>query len=182
MSDDSTIDKMGPAEWPADYAERVAGKDCKLCDRENKGPNDWIRLNWLLVWEGTESEVYLEKRATRGLAGYSVALWKGAHIAEPGEASDESARRYWREVTALARAVHTVFQPVKLNISSMGSITPHLHTYVFPRHDADPAPGRNIPWRSLYLEPRFTEEELQSQAVKLRGAIEQDPLLSEVAG
>jgi hypothetical protein len=53
-----------------------------------------------------------------------------------------------------------------------------LAGYVFPRHPDDPAPGEHIPWRALYLEPRFTEEELREQADRVRAELERDPLLA----
>src|SRR3954469_18116185 len=44
--------------------------------------------------------------------GLSVVVWRGRHVVEPTELSDEEAAAYGREVLAVGRALETTFSAV----------------------------------------------------------------------
>ena len=78
--------------------------------------------------------------------GLSIVVWRGRHVVEPTELSDEEAAAYGREVLAVGRALETTFSAVKMNYNLLGNWVPHLHTHVVPRYADDPRPGWPFPF------------------------------------
>lgn len=78
--------------------------------------------------------------------GYTVVIWRGRHVVEPTELSDEEASAFWRETLRVGRALKQRFEPVKVNYETLGNTLPHLHTHVMPRYAEDPRPGRPFPY------------------------------------
>jgi diadenosine tetraphosphate (Ap4A) HIT family hydrolase len=134
---------MGPQDWPDDWDERKAGAGCPMCASLGTGDDDRTLAVADLVW----TEVRLERRSL--LPGYCIVVWRHGHRAEPTELEPEQADGYWREVTAVARALDAEFHPVKLNLMTLGNSVPHLHTHVVPRYAGDPAPGGPLPWDAM---------------------------------
>ena len=97
-------------------------------------------------------------------------IWRGRHVAEPTELTEEEASRYWLDVLRAARALEAVFQPVKLNYDTLGNSLPHLHTHVVPRYAEDPRPGWPFPFPEGDV-GQLPEEELRAQVEALRAAI-----------
>jgi diadenosine tetraphosphate (Ap4A) HIT family hydrolase len=152
--------------WPADWAERMAGKDCPMCASLGRGDNDF----GVCVSAGDVAEVYLERRSR--LPGYCVVVWRHGHVAEPTELDPDQAGRYWAEVLAAGRAVQARFRPVKLNYMTLGNTVPHLHTHVVPRYLDDPAPGGPIAWDDIFAADPIPDAELHRQAADLRGLLD----------
>jgi diadenosine tetraphosphate (Ap4A) HIT family hydrolase len=73
--------------------------------------------------------------------GPSVVVWRGRHVVEPTELSEEEAAAYGRDVLAVGRALETTFSAVKINDNVLGNWVPHLHTHIVPRYRDDPRPG-----------------------------------------
>jgi diadenosine tetraphosphate (Ap4A) HIT family hydrolase len=105
--------------------------------------------------------------------GYTVVIWRGRHITEPFELTDEEASSYWSEVLRVARALTSHFKPLKMNYETLGNSLPHLHTHLIPRYEIDPAPGRPFPL-SLQdgSEKHIPEAELLADARALRTLLE----------
>ena len=80
--------------------------------------------------------------------GLSIVVWRGRHVVEPTELSDEEAAAYGREVLAVGRALETTFSAVKMNYNLLGNWVPHLHTHIVPRYADDPRPGWPFPFPS----------------------------------
>jgi diadenosine tetraphosphate (Ap4A) HIT family hydrolase len=118
---------------------------------------------------GAYADVYLQ-RATP-LAGYSVAIWKDGHVAEPTELDHVAASGYWSEVLDAARVLHTHFSPAKLNFLTLGNAVPHLHTHLLPRYVDDAAPGAPFPWDLVRAAAPLDEKELEAQVLTLRRAV-----------
>jgi diadenosine tetraphosphate (Ap4A) HIT family hydrolase len=157
---------MAERGWPADWAERKAGKDCPMCAALGKGDNDF----GVSVFTGEVAEVRLERRSR--LPGYCVVVWRHGHVAEPGDLAPVQASRYWAEVLAAGRAVQACFTPVKLNYLTLGNSVPHLHTHVLPRYQDDPAPGGPIAWEAIFAADPVPEPELHRQAADLRARLD----------
>ena len=83
------------------------------------------------VYEGRWSDAYLSRFPMR--PGYTVVVWKGRHVAEPGELTTEEAAGFWGEVARVARAVDAEYRPVKMNWFHLGNGVPHLHVHLVPR-------------------------------------------------
>lgn len=148
--------------WPADWDERMAGRDCPLCETLGPRDNDFMAA----VGRLPLADVFLERRSA--FAGYCVVVWHGPHVAEPADLSPDEAAGYWRDVVDVGRAVQARFEPAKINYFTLGNTVPHLHTHVVPRPwEGDPAPGGPVPWDTLFAELR-PEDELVAQAIDLR--------------
>jgi diadenosine tetraphosphate (Ap4A) HIT family hydrolase len=148
--------------WPADWDERMAGKDCPLCAALGRGDDPYS----VAVRAGRFAEVFLERR-TR-LPGYCIVMWRLGHVAEPDELDPGQASGYWAEVVAVGRAIRARFGPVKVNYMTLGNTVPHLHTHVVPRYLDDPAPGGPIEWAQIHSADPVPEAELHRQAADLR--------------
>lgn len=96
------------------------------------------------VFAGEVSDAYLQRAAIQ--RGYTVSIWRGRHVAEPTELSDDEAAAYWLEVVRVGRALEEHLAPVKVNYDTLGNSLPHLHTHVLPRYADDPRPGWPFPF------------------------------------
>lgn len=157
---------MREGAWPGDWAERMAGKDCPLCEAVAAGDNDFS----VAVSTGDVTQVRLERR-TR-LPGYCVVIWRLGHVAEPDDLDPGQASRYWSDVMAAGRAVRARFSPVKVNYMTLGNTVPHLHTHVVPRYHDDPAPGGPIEWPEIFSPDPVPDAELRRQAADLRALLD----------
>src|SRR6185437_16971840 len=102
--------------------------------------------------------------------GLSIVVWRGRHVVEPTELSDEEAAMYGREVILVGRALETTFSAVKLNYNVLGNSVPHLHTHVIPRYADDPRPGWPFPFPEDEPPPH-PEDQLRADAEALRGLL-----------
>ena len=96
------------------------------------------------IFAGEVSDAYLQKAGVQ--RGYSVVIWRGRHVAEPTELTEQEASAYWLEVLRVGRALEAHLRPVKLNYDLLGNSLPHLHTHVIPRYADDPRPGWPFPF------------------------------------
>ena len=152
-------------QWPEDWAEQVAGRDCIMCRGLGRGDND----HTVAVAELPYSEVGLHRRSR--LPGYCIVVWRHGHIAEPMDLTPEAAAGYWRDVLDVASAVRAEFRPVKLNLMMLGNTVPHLHTHVLPRHVDDPAAGGPIRWDDIFLPEPIPAPTLVEQIAALQRRI-----------
>ena len=156
---------MALTEWPDNWQERKQGLDCLFCEQLGRGDNEQT----LAVAEMPFTEVRLERRSR--LPGYCILMWRLGHVAEPTELDREAASGYWDDLLELSRVLEKVFQPVKLNVFTLGNVIPHLHSHVVPRYLDDPAPGRTMAWEAMVSEEPSDPQILESQALLIRGAL-----------
>jgi diadenosine tetraphosphate (Ap4A) HIT family hydrolase len=123
------------------------------------------------VFEGRWTDAYVGRYPVR--PGYAYVIWKGRHVAEPTELSDEEGAGFWSEVAHVARGVTARARPVKMNWLSLGNGVPHLHVHLVPRPTDDVRAGE--PLESEAFDPHVTPEvpadELRSQAQELRALL-----------
>jgi diadenosine tetraphosphate (Ap4A) HIT family hydrolase len=93
---------------------------------------------------GEVADAYLQKERIQ--RGYSVVIWRGRHVAEPTELSEEEAGQYWLELLEAGRRLERHLLPVKVNYDILGNSLPHLHAHVIPRYADDPRPGWPFPF------------------------------------
>ena len=112
--------------------------DCELC-RSDGGTivlaNEWLRVT--LVDEPN-------------YPGYVRVIWND-HVREMIELSDGERLRLMRTVFAVEDAQIEVLDPLKMNIASLGNMTPHLHWHVIARFGDDlhyPQPVWGAPQRT----------------------------------
>jgi diadenosine tetraphosphate (Ap4A) HIT family hydrolase len=82
------------------------------------------------------------------LPGYACVVAK-RHVVEPFELSDPERIAFWEEAMRVARALHNVFEPIKMNYEIHGNTVPHLHMHLFPRFRGDPFEGLPLDTRRL---------------------------------
>lgn len=123
------------------------------------------------VLEGTWSDAYLGRHPVR--PGYVYVIWKGRHVAEPTELSDEESAGFWREVARVARGVEARHRPVKMNWLSLGNGVPHLHVHLVPRPaDDDHAGGPLEPEAFDHaMTPEVPVDDLRAEAAALRAVL-----------
>ena len=150
-------------EWPQEFYEMRRGEGCPMCaeGRPDATPHG-IRF-----FAGEVADAYLRRASIQ--RGLSVVIWRGRHVAEPSELTEEEAATYWRELLLVGRAIEQVVRPVKMNYNLLGNSLPHLHTHVVPRYADDPKPGWPFPFPEEDPEP-FPDDELQRDVDALRAA------------
>ena len=112
--------------------------DCELCKSDGGTivlANEWLRVT--LVEEPN-------------YPGYVRVIWN-EHVREMTELRDEERLRLMRTVFAVEDAQIEVLEPLKINIASLGNMTPHLHWHVIARFADDlhyPQPVWGAPQRT----------------------------------
>src|SRR5437870_6006817 len=92
------------------------------------------------IFAGRVSDAYLV-HGDVGQPGYTIAIWRGRHVADLTDLTDTDAATYLREVVIVARALESHYKPAKLNLEMLGNTVPHLHTHIVPRYVTDDSPG-----------------------------------------
>jgi diadenosine tetraphosphate (Ap4A) HIT family hydrolase len=128
------------ARWPVNWGELIRGVGCEMC----AAGRPEVTPYGVLIGRGVHTDSYLQRAAIQ--RGYTVVIWRGRHVTEPTELSDEEASAYWRDVLTTAKALISYYAPMKMNYETLGNSLPHLHTHLVPRYSTgDPNPGRPFP-------------------------------------
>jgi len=152
-------------EWPSNWADLIRGVGCAMCE----GPRLDADAYGIRVHSGTYTDAYLQRAAVQ--RGYTVVIWRGRHVNEPTELDSTEASGYWAEVLAVARALITSYQPLKMNYETLGNSLPHLHTHLVPRYTEDPRPGQPFPLSAQHPTAKIPDAQLQSEAQALRNLL-----------
>src|SRR5258708_4746185 len=144
--------------WPLDWEERKAGKDCPFCAEGRVERNAY----GIRIFGGMLTDAYLQRYAP--LPGFTIVVWRGRHVADPADLTDEEACGYESEVLTVARALRRHFQPAQVNYLTLGNQIPHVHTNVVLRYVDDPAPGSTV---DLNDGDRIPDEEFEEQSTTL---------------
>ncbi len=98
---------------------------CELCD-EDGGE---------LIWRDSNCRVvYIDEP---GYRGFCRVIW-AAHVKEMTDLSEEAREKLMRVVFAVETVLRETLRPQKINLASLGNVTPHLHWHVIPRLSEDP--------------------------------------------
>ena len=102
---------------------------CELC--ESDGGELIVRAEkWrVLRVKGDDGAAY---------PGFCRVVWH-EHIKELSDLGHEEQREFMDAVFKLESVLRQALQPEKMNIASLGNLTPHLHWHVIPRYRNDPA-------------------------------------------
>jgi diadenosine tetraphosphate (Ap4A) HIT family hydrolase len=114
---------------------------CELC----------ITTDETLLWSGQHCRVILVDDTD--YPGFCRVIWN-EHIKEMTDLPVQMRSELMNTVFAVESAVREVMQPAKINLASLGNMTPHLHWHVIPRHLDDkhfPNPVWAAPLRNTRL-------------------------------
>lgn len=114
-----------------------------------------------------------------GHPGFCRVIWN-AHVREMTDLPEPQRARLMAVVWRVEAALREVLQPDKVNLASLGNMTPHLHWHVIARHADDPqfpdavwAPPRRVA-DSAALARRRALLPLLRQAICTRLAADDD--------
>jgi diadenosine tetraphosphate (Ap4A) HIT family hydrolase len=152
-------------EWPPNWDELVRGVGCEMC-AAGRPESDQYGVR---IMAARYSDAYLQRADVQ--RGYTVVIWRGRHVTEPTELNNAEAAGYWAEVLAVARALISVYRPLKMNYETLGNSLPHLHTHLVPRFTEDPNPGHPFPLSADQPDGRIPEPRLLAEAAELRALL-----------
>ncbi len=144
--------------------------NCPLCLK--------LTQNADVVWRFGQSIAYLGP--WQYYAGYCVLVHR-SHTRELFDLAPEARRFYLDEMTLLAQAIHSVFQPGKMNYEMLGNQVPHMHWHLFSRSPDDPD-ARQAVWLALDRAERDPAEKLRLQTGPLARSETIDRLRSWLVG
>ena len=98
---------------------------CELCDSDGGTP----------IWRDARCRVVHVQEP--GYAGYCRVIWN-AHVKEMTDLTEAERAHCMRVVFALESALREWLRPDKVNLASLGNMTPHLHWHVVARFRDDP--------------------------------------------
>jgi len=152
-------------EWPPNWDDLIRGVGCEMCESGRPEADQY----GVRIMAGRYSDAYLQRANVQ--RGYTLVIWRGRHITEPTELDDTEAAGYWAEVLAVARALISVYRPLKMNYETLGNSLPHLHTHLVPRFTEDPNTGHSFPLSADQPAGRIPEPQLLTEAAELRALL-----------
>lgn len=113
-------------------APRLTG--CELCDSDG-GALIFRCEKWRVVRvAGAEGDAY---------PGFCRVIWN-AHVRELTDLPEEDRRQLMAVVFRVESALRESLAPLKINVASLGNLTPHVHWHIIPRFADDAAYPRPI--------------------------------------
>lgn len=97
---------------------------CELC----------THIGGALLWQDKNCRVVLIDDAA--YPGFCRVIWQ-QHIKEMTDLSAAERGHFMATVFAVETAIREVLRPDKINLASLGNLTPHLHWHVIPRYQLD---------------------------------------------
>ena len=130
---------------------------CELCDSDGGE----------MIWRDGQCRVV--QVTEPGYPGFCRAIWN-AHVAEMTDLNEAERAGFMRVVFTVEATLRELLQPDKVNLASLGNVTPHLHWHVIPRFRGDPHfpnPIWATPVRSPSATMRMRVDIAKALAVKL---------------
>lgn len=132
-------------------------EECPMCNR-------WEEHSDLRIIELEHSFVILNR--DQFFPGYTLLFTKG-HVTELFHLDHAVRSGLTEEVNAVAKALHTLFQPDKINYELLGNMVPHIHWHLIPRFTTDPLWPRPI-WAESHDEKLLSAEEYHQRILAIR--------------
>ena len=102
--------------------------------------------------------------------GFMRVIWN-AHVREMTDLSAAERDHFMHAVFAVEQSQRTVMRPHKMNIASLGNMTPHLHWHLIPRFEDD----------AHFPKPIWAERQRSPTAASLAARTGQLPALERAA-
>jgi diadenosine tetraphosphate (Ap4A) HIT family hydrolase len=97
---------------------------CELCDSAGGA----------VLWR--DSSLRVARVDDKDYPGFCRVIWH-AHVKEMTDLSVEERNHVLRAVFAVETAIRAIIKPDKINLASLGNMTPHVHWHVIPRFVED---------------------------------------------
>ena len=97
---------------------------CELCSEAGE-----------ILWKDSACRVILVNDADH--PAFCRVIWN-AHVKEMGDLDKPDRMHLFNVVLAVETALRELLDPDKINLASLGNVTPHLHWHVIPRYCDDP--------------------------------------------
>ena len=115
-----------------DYREEPFAEEKKTCGYCAEG--EYLAAFGLKICELQATKVYLFKEQShRG----RVIVASKLHVSEITALTDDERNLFFAEVDRVARAVHKLFKPTKVNYGAYGDTGHHLHFHLVPKYAND---------------------------------------------
>ena len=101
---------------------KIAG--CELC----------AQAGGELIWQNDQLRVELVD--DKLFAGFTRVIWQ-EHVVEITDLASEQRSALMKTVCLVETIQREVLKPTKINLASLGNMTPHLHWHVIPRFEQD---------------------------------------------
>jgi diadenosine tetraphosphate (Ap4A) HIT family hydrolase len=134
--------------------------ECPMCRR-------WDDFSDLRIIELKHSFVTLN--SDQFFPGY-VLLFTKTHVTELFHLQPRVRSELMEEVSSVAQALQTVFQPDKINYELLGNMVPHMHWHLVPRFASEPLWPRPI-WAKPHGEVLLSPDEYRSRIELIRKAL-----------
>jgi diadenosine tetraphosphate (Ap4A) HIT family hydrolase len=113
---------------------------CELCERDGGA----------LIWRGEDCRVVGVDEP--GYPGYCRVIWN-THVREMTDLTEPERARFMQVVFTVEASLREWLRPEKINLASLGNVTPHLHWHVIARFRDDPHFPDPI-WGARMRQPR----------------------------
>jgi len=133
---------------------------CPMCQR-------WEEHCDLRIIELEHSFVVLNR--DQFFPGYTL-LFTKKHVTELFHLDHTVRTALMEEVSTVAKALHTLFQPDKINYELLGNMVPHIHWHLVPRFATEPLWPRPI-WAEHHEELTLSPEEYCRRIQLIRQAL-----------
>ena len=133
---------------------------CPMCQRRNNDSD-------LRVIELRHSFVTLNR--DQSFPGYTL-LFTKRHVTELFHLGAQERSELMDEVSRVAEALYTIFQPDKINYELLGNMVPHIHWHIVPRFVSDPLWPRPI-WSEPHEEKFLSANEYRCRAELIQKAL-----------
>lgn len=133
---------------------------CPMCSR-------WEDHCDLQIAEMEHSYVILNR--DQFFTGYTL-LFTKKHVTELFHLDHIVRSALMEEVSTVAKALHSQFQPDKINYELLGNMVPHMHWHLVPRFVTDPLWPQPI-WSKKHDEKMLSAEEYHQRILKIRKAL-----------
>jgi diadenosine tetraphosphate (Ap4A) HIT family hydrolase len=97
---------------------------CELCEQAGGE----------LLWQNSRCRIVLVDDAD--YLGFCRVIWQN-HVREMTDLSNKERAHFMSIVFIVEESLREIMQPDKMNLASLGNMTPHLHWHVIPRFSDD---------------------------------------------
>jgi diadenosine tetraphosphate (Ap4A) HIT family hydrolase len=142
------------------YAEEM--KTCGYC-----AEGEYLAVFGIKICELDATKLYLFKEQShRG----RVIVASKLHVSEITALSDEERNAFFADVNRVARALHAVFNPTKVNYGAYGDTGHHLHFHLVPKYAGD-----EFEWGGVFaMNPKrkfLSDSEYAELVAKIKSAL-----------